>query len=332
MKFKHYIMEDVLESLIDYRGKTPHKSEFGIKTLSAKSVKDGYIDYDQCYCISQDEYKRFMTRGIPQKGDVLLTTEAPLGVTSRLDRDDVAIAQRLLTLRGKSGVLDTGYLYYYLKSPMGQRKLRERETGTTVAGIKQSEFRKIEIDIPDLQVQKKISKFLETLDQKVNVNRRINKNLSEQLQILYSSEFAPTAYPITGKLSDICHYSTEKVAINQLSIKTYYSTENMQANKISAVEATSLPNIKQTTKCHAGDVLVSNIRPYFKKIEYVTSDCGCSTDVLCLVPKTKQLSVFLYETLYADRFFDYMVAGSKGTKMPRGDKQEFRGPSAGLFH
>ena len=177
MKFKHYIMEDVLESLIDYRGKTPHKSEFGIKTLSAKSVKDGYIDYDQCYCISQDEYKRFMTRGIPQKGDVLLTTEAPLGVTSRLDRDDVAIAQRLLTLRGKSRVLDTGYLYYYLKSPMGQRKLRERETGTTVAGIKQSEFRKIEIDIPDLQVQKKISKFLETLDQKVNVNRRINKNL-----------------------------------------------------------------------------------------------------------------------------------------------------------
>ena len=96
----------------------------------------------------------------------------------------------------------------------------------------------------------------------------------------------------------------------------------MQQNKASAVEATNLPNIRQTTKCHTGDVLVSNIRPYFKKIEYVTSTCGCSADVLCFVPESKQLSAFLYETLYADRFFDYMVAGSKGTKMPRGDKQQ----------
>lgn len=227
MKFKHYIMEDVLESLIDYRGKTPHKSEFGIKTLSAKSVKDGYIDYDQCYCISQDEYKRFMTRGIPQKGDVLLTTEAPLGVTSRLDRDDVAIAQRLLTLRGKSGVLDTGYLYYYLKSPMGQRKLRERETGTTVAGIKQSEFRKIEIDIPDLQVQKKISKFLETLDQKVNVNRRINKNLQVQAQAIYTKMFitdADSSWP-EGKLSDLIEvcYGKDHKKLNDGDIPVYGS-------------------------------------------------------------------------------------------------------------
>lgn len=129
-------------------------------------------------------------------------------------------------------------------------------------------------------------------------------------------------YPVTGKLSDICHYSSERVNVDQLTTKTYYSTENMQPNKASAVEAANLPNIKQTTKCHAGDVLVSNIRPYFKKIEYVTTACGCSADVLCFVPESKELSAFLYETVYADRFFDYMVAGSKGTKMPRGDKQQ----------
>lgn len=129
-------------------------------------------------------------------------------------------------------------------------------------------------------------------------------------------------YPVTGKLSDICHYSSERVNVDQLTTKTYYSTENMQPNKASAVEAANLPNIKQTTKCHAGDVLVSNIRPYFKKIEYVTTACGCSADVLCFVPESNELSAFLYETVYGDRFFDYMVAGSKGTKMPRGDKQQ----------
>ena len=99
MIFETYRMEDALEALIDYRGKTPQKENEGIVTLSAKSVRDGYIDYSQCYFISQEEYNRFMVRGFPQVGDVLLTTEAPLGVTARLDRNDVALAQRLLTLR-----------------------------------------------------------------------------------------------------------------------------------------------------------------------------------------------------------------------------------------
>lgn len=178
MIFETFKMEDALECLIDYRGKTPHKSETGIMTLSARSVREGYIDYSQCYFISEDEYKRFMVRGIPQIGDVLLTTEAPLGVTARLDRDDVAIAQRLLTIRGKENVLDTGYLYYYLKSPEGQAKLREKESGTTVTGIKQSEFRKIYISVPDIKNQRKIASVLTALDEKIKVNKGINENLA----------------------------------------------------------------------------------------------------------------------------------------------------------
>jgi len=171
-------MEDALDALIDYRGKTPQKSDEGIMTLSAKSVRDGYIDYSQCYFISREEYNHFMVRGFPKVGDVLLTTEAPLGVTARLDRNDVALAQRLLTLRGKSGVLDTGYLYYYLRSPIGQAKLKARQTGTTVTGIKQAEFRKIEIDLPPIDIQRKAASVLETIDKKISINKEINKNLA----------------------------------------------------------------------------------------------------------------------------------------------------------
>ena len=108
----------------------------------------------------------------------MLTTEAPLGVTARLDRDDVAVAQRLLTLRGKEKILDTGYLYYYLRSPLGQGKLKERQTGTTVVGIKQAEFRKIEIDLPDIETQRKITSILSSLDDKIRVNKEINENLA----------------------------------------------------------------------------------------------------------------------------------------------------------
>jgi type I restriction enzyme S subunit len=198
MKFNHYIMEDVLEAIIDYRGKTPHKSPSGIQTLSAKSVKDGYIDYSQCYYISPEEYQKFMVRGFPQKGDVLLTTEAPLGMVARLDKDNVALAQRLLTLRGKKGVLDTGFLYYYLRSPIGKARLKARETGTTVTGIKQAEFRKTEIEVPEYAVQVKIAKVLEDIDKKSDLNREINKNLADQSQAIlthfmdvYQCEFQP---------------------------------------------------------------------------------------------------------------------------------------------
>ena len=193
MKFNTMKMEDALDALIDYRGKTPQKSKTGIMTLSAKSVKNNHIDYSQCYFISEEEYEKFMVRGFPKKGDILLTTEAPLGLVARLDRNDVAIAQRLLTLRGKENVLDNDYLLYYLQSPIGQASLKARETGTTVTGIKQAEFRKIEIEIPDYEVQKKVSGILRVIDQKIELNNAINNNLLEQVLTLYRNKFVDTA-------------------------------------------------------------------------------------------------------------------------------------------
>lgn len=186
MKFRTYTMEDALEQIIDYRGKTPKKSDSGIPTLSAKSVKNNHIDYSLCYYISPDEYKRFMVRGFPKVGDVLLTTEAPMGMVARLDRDDVGIAQRLLTLRGKQDILDNEYLLYFLQSSIGQSLLKARETGTTVTGIKQAEFRKIQINIPEIHVQKKIGGILRNLDQKIEINNKINENLLQQAVAVFN--------------------------------------------------------------------------------------------------------------------------------------------------
>lgn len=178
MDFKEYLMEDALSAIIDYRGKTPQKAENGIPTLSAKSVKNNYINYAECYYISEAEYKRFMVRGFPKKGDILLTTEAPMGMVARLDRDDIAIAQRLLTLRGKEGVLDNDYLLYLLQSPYGQGLLKAKETGTTVTGIKQAEFRRVVIKLPDIAVQKKVTSILNAIDSKISCNTKINDNLA----------------------------------------------------------------------------------------------------------------------------------------------------------
>lgn len=205
MTFEKLVMEEALDAIIDYRGRTPQKSPIGIPTLSAKSVKNGQIDYSECYYISPEEYKKFMTRGFPQKGDILLTTEAPLGMVAKLDRADVAVAQRLLTLRGKKGVLDNDFLMYYLQSSEGQGLLKAKETGTTVTGIKQAEFRKIVIKVPDFQTQKQIAAILSALDEKIATNRAINENLERQAQAFFQELFVDNADPewAIGTINDL---------------------------------------------------------------------------------------------------------------------------------
>lgn len=183
------VLDEVLESLIDYRGKTPKKSNSGIKMLSAKTVKMGYIDYDNAYYISQEEFNKFAVRGMIKKGDILVTTEAPLGCVAKLTREDVGIAQRLLALRGKKDILDNDYLLYYLMSKQGQHELLSRETGTTVTGIKQSEIRKIKIPLPDIEVQRKLAKILSMLDEKIELNNQINNNLYKITNNLYEQLF-----------------------------------------------------------------------------------------------------------------------------------------------
>lgn len=126
----------------------------------------------------------------------------------------------------------------------------------------------------------------------------------------------------TGVLADICAYSLERIDVAKLTAETYYSTENMMPGKAGVTIAAGLPSTGKTPRCLKGDTVVSNIRPYFKKIAYCYSEVGCSADVLCFHPKKANASEYLYETLFSDCFFDYMVAGSKGTKMPRGDKQQ----------
>ena len=188
-------MENALDEIIDYRGKTPAKSEAGIETLSAKSVKNGYIDYSKAYFISEMTYQKFMVRGFPRKGDILLTTEAPLGLVAKLDREKVGIAQRLLTLRGKKDYLLNDYLLYYLMSNEGQHQLTSRQSGTTVTGIKQKEFRKCLISIPPFEEQKAIAHILSTLDDKIEVNNQINKTLENMAQAIFKQWFVDFEFP-----------------------------------------------------------------------------------------------------------------------------------------
>ena len=122
------------------------------------------------------------------------------------------------------------------------------------------------------------------------------------------------------RLGDICTFGKEKTEVTHLTNETYISTENMLPNRGGIAEAATLPNSEFTPSFEADDTLVSNIRPYFKKIWKATFSGGCSADVLVFKANENVSKDYLYYLLADDEFFKYSMTTSKGTKMPRGDK------------
>ena len=125
----------------------------------------------------------------------------------------------------------------------------------------------------------------------------------------------------TVLLGDVCEYITEKVLVEKIDLVDYVSTENLLPDKNGLVVAEKLPQAGKVTEFRLGDVLVSNIRPYFKKIWYADRGGGASNDVLVFRPKRDDiLNNYLYYILKNDKFFNFSTASSGGSKMPRGDK------------
>jgi len=183
-----YKLEDCMDAIIDYRGKSPKKTTSGVPLITAKIIKDGRILPTQEY-IAEEDYDSWMRRGIPQPGDIVLTTEAPLGEIAQLGFEKVALAQRVITLRGKEGLLDNRFLKYLMLSHPIQARLRARASGTTVQGIKQRELRQIELSFPEITVQKRIAHILGTLDDKIELNRRMNRTLEKMAAAIFKSWF-----------------------------------------------------------------------------------------------------------------------------------------------
>ncbi len=122
------------------------------------------------------------------------------------------------------------------------------------------------------------------------------------------------------QLSQVAEYVSNRVDVEKLSLDNYISTENMIPDRGGVTRSSKLPAVKTVSSFSKNDILISNIRPYFKKIWYANKNGGCSNDVLVIRAKEGIDSKFLYYVLSTDTFFNYTVASSKGTKMPRGDK------------
>ena len=318
-------IRELCSVVVDCPHSTPKWTANGKIVIRNNNIKHGRIDFSSPSYTDDEHFAQRIKRAKPQPGDIIITREAPIGDVGMIpENTECCLGQRMVLLRANQSVCDNFYLLYSLQSLYVQHQISWSEgTGTTVSNLRIPHLEQIQIPYLPLEQQAKISSVLRALEEKIENNRRLNDNLADLLQTIYQERFVNDILAVNqGVLSDICSYSRDKVAVSELNVITYFSTENMLSGKAGSTEATSLPTTSQTTACHKGDTLISNIRPYFKKIVYCEDKCGCSTDVLCFTPSQPRYSAYLFSTLYADKFFAFMVAGSKGTKMPRGDKQQ----------
>ena len=164
----YYTLEELCD-IVDYRGKTPKKTNEGIFLVTAKNIRKGYIDYEKSQeFISEQDYAEVMRRGIPKVGDVLITTEAPCGNVAQVDDENIALAQRVIKYRPKDNRLDSTFLKYILLGEEFQTKLNGKATGGTVKGIKGSILHKLTIPLPSIEEQRKIVKILDRFNKLCN--------------------------------------------------------------------------------------------------------------------------------------------------------------------
>ena len=317
---------DILDTLIDYRGKTPNKVERGIPLITAKIVKNGRIETPTEF-LPAEEYRDWMGRGYPQVGDVVLTTEAPLGEVAQLKDDKIALAQRIVCLRGKEDALDNTYLKYFLMSNIGQYRLKARETGTTVTGIKQSELKEVLIDYPNYELQQKIASILSSLDSKIELNRRINDNLEQQAQAWLNELLDRYANSTTVLIHEIAEINpkrnlskgTSAKCIEMANLPTTGSFPNGWIEK----------EYNGGMKFCNGDTLIARITPCLENgktafINFLDKNeiAYGSTEYIVISAKSNYSSSFFYFLARNHDFVDYAVKnmnGSSGRQRVSGD-------------
>lgn len=202
-------LANLLELIIDHRGKTPNKMGFedfstsGIPVLSARHVKtEGLVDVSSMRFASHEMYKKWMSVEV-EEGDIVLTSEAPMGEVFYInDNRKYLLGQRVFGLRPNRELIDPRYLAAWLASSEGQRQIAARASGSTVQGIRQSELLKIEVDLPPREQQEQMAAVRFSLVEKIDLNRGINQTLEAMAQAIFKSwfvDFDPVKAKITAK-------------------------------------------------------------------------------------------------------------------------------------
>jgi type I restriction enzyme, S subunit len=187
-----------LTNIADYRGKTPEKTGEGVFLVTGKNIKNGNIHYNlsQEY-VQKEDYDKIMQRGKPKKGDLLFTTEAPLGEVANVDNPYIALAQRIIKMRTREKVLDNYFLKYYIMTKTFQGFLQSLATGSTALGIKANKLCYLKLILPPKPEQTQIVNYLDK--HTANIDKTIQK-INKNIELLEEYKQSLIHHVVTGKV------------------------------------------------------------------------------------------------------------------------------------
>lgn len=330
---------ELIEALIDYRGKTPAKTTSGVPLITAKVIKAGRIATSGLEYIAEADYDAWMRRGLPRSRDILVTTEAPLGEVAQIGTNTrVALAQRVILLRANPDKVDPQFLFHFLRSPLGQQRLRQRASGTTVSGIRQPELRAVEVSLLPRRSQEIVGAVLDAIDNLIANNLRRIELLQQMAQAIHREWLVYFRYPgyenatfVDSSLGPIPE-SWEVRALGDIAsldrttvYPAKFPDEVFDHYSIPAFDDDRLPSVDEGQSIRSGKflvrepaVLVSKLNPRIERTWFVqpagTRRSVASTEFLVLRPRTEHLSLtWLYLTARGDPFQDRLRALSGGT-------------------
>jgi type I restriction enzyme S subunit len=318
---------------IDYRGKTPPKTTHGIPLVTAKIVKDNVIQPPTEF-ITADYFDEWMRRGMPKKGDVVFTTEAPLGEVAQIKTSDkLAFAQRIIILQGEENKLDNDFLFYLLQYEPMRERIRARSTGTTVIGIKAAELRQVEINLPDLSTQRTIAATLSALDARIAINKKINHHLEKMVQTVFERLIIEDAAnePLCV-LSDIAEINPFR-SLSKGKDAVYIEMANLPTRGSFPMNWVARP-FSGGMKFKNGDTIMARITPCLEngKTAYINflgeSEIAFgSTEYIVIAPKPGYCNEMFYFLARYQDFVNYAVKNMNGSS----GRQRVSGASVGAY-
>lgn len=301
------------------RGKNPVYGEEGIQVIKSGQARGGIeFDFSKVYFATNydSEDKRIL-----KKGDILINSTG-VGTADRVTLFDLngkyAVDNHITILRTKNGV-DNLYVFYTLAYGIGFKNIEAMAAGTSgQIELSVSTIQNIKIPLPPIDIQKKIVEECEKIDQVVTKNKEMIREMQTNMEAIISS-----LEGLRQPLKTIMCYGKERISYSAITPETYVSTDNMEQNCEGIVPYNGTPNVNTIVAYQKGDILLSNIRPYLKKLWLANCNGGCSPDVLVLHNnRPAQVdSSFIYYSLRRQGFFDFIMSDIKGMKMPRGKKE-----------
>ena len=278
---------------------------------------DGTLNTTDRKSVADPSAKNYMLK----RGDIVFArTGGSTGRNYYYDERDgnFAFAGFLIKFSLDPTRVNPRFIKYYTQSKPYWNWIRSFNTGSTRGNINAKTLAGMPIPLPSQPVQNAIVSICDSISEKIRLNNRLNGYLAALGETMANRCSNET----DGTLDDICSQSKETVSLEVAQLETYVSTENLLPNKAGLQLSAGLPTSGKVTRYRKGDTLVANIRPYFKKIWYATDEGTCSGDVIVFRANDARYAPYVFFSLCRDEFFEYVMLGVKGTKMPRGDKKQ----------